>query len=120
MEQLRAGSDLSTPQRVERIARRYIDSQSYHLASRVFIVDVAGGQPVTNESRILERELERKGQEHAPGEEKRPARRVPDRLLGAPAGLATVSIEEAGKLRMVTRPIDYEGRRVARCTSPIR
>ena len=67
-EQLRAGSDLSTPQRVERIARRYIDSQSYHPASRVFIVDVAGGQPVTNESRILERELERK-QEHAPGEE---------------------------------------------------
>ena len=40
MGQLRAGSDLSTPQRVERIARRYIDSQSYHLASRVFIVDV--------------------------------------------------------------------------------
>ena len=64
--------------------------------------------------RILERELERKGQEHAPGEEEEAGEeeQVPDRLLGAPAGLATVSIEEAGKLRMVTRPIDYEGRRV--------
>ena len=113
-EQLRAGSDLSTPQRVERVARRFIDSQSYHPASRVFIVDVAGGQPVTNESRILERELEREGQEHAPGEEDEAGeeQEVSDRLLGAPEGLATASVEEAGKLRMLTRPIDYEGRRV--------
>lgn len=107
-DQLRSRRDLSTPRRVERVARRFIASQSYHPASRVFIVDVAGGRPVTNQSRILERELEHEERDDGSGEEEEP----PDRLLGAPDGLATVSIEEAGRMRVVTQPIDSEGRRV--------
>ena len=107
-QQLRRGGDLSTPSRVERVARRFIDSQSYHPASRVFIVDVAGGRPVTNHPDILERELEREEREEESGEEEE----LPDGLVDAPGGVATVSVEEAGKMRVVTRPIDYEGRRV--------
>ena len=107
-EQLRGRSDLSTPRQVERTARRFIASQRYHPDSRIFIIDVAGGRPVTNQPRILERELEREEREEESGEQEG----VPDGLVDAPDGLATVSIEEAGKMRVVTQPIDYEGRRV--------
>ena len=110
-EQLRGRSDLSTPRRVERTARRFIASQSYHPDSRIFIIDVAGGRPVTNQPRILERELEREEREEHE-EESGEQEGVPDGLVDAPEGLATVSIEEAGKMRVVTQPIDYEGRRV--------
>jgi hypothetical protein len=57
--QLRASTELSSPQDVERFAQRFIDSQSYHPASRVFVVDVAGGEPVTNHPQILEQEQAR-------------------------------------------------------------
>ena len=103
-EQLRHGSELSTPRRVERAARRFIDSQSYHPASRVFIVEVAGGRPVTNHPDILQGELERE----EPSEDDE----GPEDLLNAPEGLATVSVEDAGRLRVVTRQIDFDGQRV--------
>jgi two-component system OmpR family sensor kinase len=107
-QQISGGSDLSTPGRVERVARRFIDSQSYHPASRVFLIDVAGGQPVTNHSEVLERELERGERDEESGAEEE----LPDGLVSAPVGVASVSVEEAGKMRVVTRPIDYGGRRV--------
>jgi two-component system, OmpR family, sensor kinase len=107
-EQLSRESDLSTPSRVERTARRFIASQSYHPASRVFLIDVAGGQAVTNHPDILERELEREEREEESGQEEE----LPDGLVDAPEGVATVSVEEAGKMRIVTEPIDYQGERV--------
>ncbi len=107
-EQFSRGSDLSTPSRVERTARRFIDSQSYHPASRIFLIDVAGGRPVTNHPDILERELEREEREERSGEEEE----LPDGLVDAPEGVATVSVEEAGQMRIVTEPIDYQGERV--------
>ena len=57
-DQLRAGTDLSTPAAVEQTARRFLDAQRYHPAARIFIIDVAGGTPVTNQPRILQQELE--------------------------------------------------------------
>ena len=100
--QLRAGAELSTPDAVDRLAERFIDSQSYHPASRVFVVDVVGGEPVTNHPRILEREEAREHRDE--GHE--------DGLLDAPEGLATVSVEEAGRMRVLTRAIRDDGRRV--------
>ena len=41
-DQLRAGSDVSTPRALERTARRFIAAQRYHAASRIFVVDVVG------------------------------------------------------------------------------
>ena len=68
MGRLRAGTELSMPDDVERLAQRFIDSQSYHPASRVFVVDVAGTEPVTNQPRILDEEQAR---EHERGGRRR-------------------------------------------------
>ena len=107
-EQLRGAADVSTPAGLERVARRYIDSRGYHPASRVFVVDVAGGRPQTSHSSILADELEREQEEDAAHE----AAELRDGILGAPQGLATVSVEEAGRMRVLTRPIEAGGRRV--------
>ena len=59
----RAAAELSTPDDAQRFAQRFIDSQSYHPASRVFVVDVAGAEPVTNQPRILDEEEAREHEE---------------------------------------------------------
>ena len=92
---------------LERFAQRFIDSQSYHPASRIFLVDVAGGEPVTSHPRILEREEAREHEGEAEEEDE-----LVDGLLDAPAGLADVSVEEAGRMRVLTRPITDGGRRL--------
>ena len=43
-DRVRAAAELSAPEDVERFAQGFIESQSYHPASRVFIVDVAGAE----------------------------------------------------------------------------
>jgi signal transduction histidine kinase len=106
-DHLRARTTLSGAGDVERLAQRYIDSQSYHPASRVFVVDVAGGAPVTNHPRILEREQAR---EHEGESEE--ADEVVDGLLRAPPGLSDASVEEAGRMRVLTRSIREDGRRL--------
>jgi signal transduction histidine kinase len=100
---LRAGQDLSTPTDVAAIAQRYIGQQSYLPASRVFVVDVAGGQPVTNNPRVL-------GDE--PEDEAEDDRELRDSLTGAPDGLATVDVEDLGEMRVATQAIEEDGRRV--------
>ncbi len=78
-EQLRAGADLSTPAAVERTARRFIAAQRYHPASRIFVIDVAGGTPVTNQPRILQRELEDDDEAQATSGARRDRRRARSR-----------------------------------------
>ena len=106
-DRLRAGDQLARPGDVEALAQRFIDTQSYHPASRVFVVDVAGGEPVTNHPQILEKEQARE-KEGAPEEEDE----LVDGLLRAPAGLSDVAVEEAGRMRVLTRPITDGGRKV--------
>jgi signal transduction histidine kinase len=103
-DQLRAGAELSSADDVERFAQRFIASQSYHPASRVFVVDVSGGQPVTNHPRILEQEQTREHEGEPEQEEE-----LVDGLLEAPVGLSDVSVEEAGRMRVLTRPIRKDG-----------
>jgi two-component system OmpR family sensor kinase len=104
-ERLRAHADLSTPAAVERVARRFIDSQAYHPASRIFVVEVAGGQPVTNHASILADELARQGVSKGDDD-------GPDDLLDAPEGISTVPVEEVGRMRVLTRAIQSGSRRV--------
>jgi signal transduction histidine kinase len=106
-DQLRAGTELSSPDDVERFAQRFIDSQSYHPASRVFVVDVAGGEPVTNHPQILEQEQARE-HESEPEEQDE----LVDGLLQAPVGLSDVSVEEAGRMRVLTQPIADDGQQI--------
>lgn len=108
-DQLRAGADLSTPAAVTRLARRFIDAQRYHPAARVFIVDVAGDAPVTNQPRILAGEVERERHEHSrAGTVTGTGRGV----IRTSVGLADASVPEAGRMRVLTRPITDHGRRV--------
>ena len=73
----------------------------------MFVVDVAGGEPVTNHPRILEQE---QTQEHE-GEPEQEDELV-DGLLQAPVGLSDASVEEAGRMRVLTRPIRDDGRQI--------
>ena len=105
-DQLRAAAQLSAPDDVERFARQFIDDQSYHPASRVFVVAVAGAEPVTNQPRILYEEAREREEDGDEPEEHS------DGLLDAPIGLSDVSVEEAGRMRVLTRPITSAGRRI--------
>lgn len=104
--QLRAGRTLSTPRAVEQAAREFIASQDYHPASRVFIVTVVGGRPVTNEPRIVGRDLAHERAETSP------QAGPPDRLRAAPDGLGTLPVEGLGRMRVLSEPIEEAGRRV--------
>jgi two-component system, OmpR family, sensor kinase len=106
------GKDLSTPRAVERVARQFIASQSYHPESRIFVIDVAGASTVTNHQSIVHGELER---ERTGGDERSEEAHegAGDGLLDSPPGLATVSAEEAGRLRVETHPIVRDGRTIA-------
>jgi signal transduction histidine kinase len=114
-DQLRAGAELASAGDVEQFAQRFIDSQSYHPASRIFVVDVAGGEPVTNHRQILEQEQEQEHEHEHEGEgegESDEQDEVVDGLLSAPVGLSDVSVEEAGRMRVLTQPIVEDGRRL--------
>jgi signal transduction histidine kinase len=106
-DQLSAGAQLSTAADLERLGQRYIASQSYHPASRIFVVDVAGGEAVTSHPRILEQEEAREHDGDAEEESE-----LVDGLVHAPAGLSDVAVEEAGRMRVAAHPIEHDGRRL--------
>src|SRR6478752_4350106 len=105
-DRLRAAGQLSAPDDVERFARQFIDEQGYHAASRVFVVEVAGAGPVTNQPRILSAEA-REREEDVDGHEGHPGG-----LQDAPIGLSDVAVEEAGQMRVLTQPIVSLGQRI--------
>jgi hypothetical protein len=45
-------------QELARKARSFIAGQRYHPESRIFLIEVAGGPDVTNEKKVVEREVE--------------------------------------------------------------
>jgi signal transduction histidine kinase len=104
---LRASADLSTPAGVTRLAQRFLAAQRYHPAARVFIIDVAGGAPVTTEPDVLD-ELEH---EHHEGDGE-PVTGTGRGVISAPVGLSTADVADAGRLRVLTQPIDNHGERV--------
>lgn len=103
--QMRAGRHLSTPGAVEQAAHGFIAAQRYHPASRIFVIDVAGGTPVSNQPRILEREREEEHQTVAQAGRG-------GGVIDAAEGITTADVHEAGRVRVLTRPINEQGRRV--------
>ena len=96
-----SGADLSSPAAVEQTARRFIASQSYHAESLINVVQVNGGQAITNNAEILAREERR---DEGAGR--------PVGLLDSPTGISTASVAEAGTMRVLAQPIVSAGRRV--------
>ncbi len=105
--------------RLEAASRRFVQGQAYHPESRIFAIQVAGGTEVTNQREIVENELEDErreeqeegGQRDEEGESDASGGATPG-LLDSPEGLATVSTEETGKLRVLTEPLELNGRQV--------
>ena len=92
-------ADLRTPAGVARAARRFIAGQRYHPESRIFVVAVYGGPTVSNHPGIVHGEKAREARTHEGREG------AGDSLLDAPPGLATVTAEATGRLRVETYPI---------------
>ena len=88
------------PATIAASVRRYIATQTaFGASARLFVVRVGGGPVVTNEP-----ELVRVG-----GDDTADAIRI----RNAPLGYATLDLHEAGKTRLLTRPIVRGTRRVA-------
>ena len=102
--------------KLERASRAFVTGQRYHPESRIFAIDVEGESEVTNQSKIVESERAEEASEggddsgEVEGADETAGRGAT--LLSAPAGLATVSSEEAGQLRVLTKPLVVDGRRV--------
>ena len=92
--QFTAGADLSTPAALERAARRFIAGQRYHAEALVTAVQVNGGRTVSSDPELVGREEDR---EQSPG--------APEGLFGAPPGLSTATVAEAGPMRVLVAPI---------------
>ena len=99
--QATAGADLSTAQSLQHAAQRFISAQRYHAEALIIALQIDRGRTVTNDPELLMREEAR---EHSPHEVRG--------LLDAPTGLSTAVVAEAGNMRVLTVPIDYQGRRV--------
>ncbi len=99
--------EVSSPAQLERAAKRFIRSQGYHPASRIFVIEVAGKREVTNQGDVVRHEVERDSDEpNDHGAEGRPT------LLDAPLGLVTVTTDETGRLRLYSHGIEGGGRRL--------
>ena len=106
-DQLRGSADLSTPAALTTTAKRFLAAQRYHPAARIFIIDVAGGAPVTNQADVLAVEAEREREAGRPR-----AAGTGRGVLAVPGRLSTVDVAEAGRLRVLSDPITDHGRRV--------
>jgi two-component system, OmpR family, sensor kinase len=96
-----ARADLSTSTALERTARRFIASQRYHAESLINVVQVNGGQTVSNNPDVVARE---EGRSEGSG--------GPIGLLNSPPGISTASVAEAGSMRVLAQPVDYHGRQI--------
>ncbi|MEA2422929.1 MAG: two-component system, OmpR family, sensor kinase, partial [Thermoleophilaceae bacterium] len=72
-----------------------------HPESRIYVIDIRGAPTVTNDLGVIEQERARERTAHRSEAHEGKG----DGLLDAPTGLATVTAEEAGRLRVDSYPI---------------
>ena len=99
--QFTAGADISTPPTLRRTARRFIAGQRYHAEALVTAVQVNGAGTVSSDPELVGREDDR---EQTPG--------GPEGLFGAPPGLSTATVGEAGRMRVLVQQIVGDRRAV--------
>jgi two-component system, OmpR family, sensor kinase len=113
-----AFSTQAVPRRAQRPAtiaasvRRYLATQpAFGESARLFVVRVSGGPIVTNEPELVARD----DRDQADESIQQRAREATDAggIRAAPLGYATFNLTEAGRLRLLTRPIVRTGRTVA-------
>jgi two-component system, OmpR family, sensor kinase len=82
---------------LEQTAARFLAGQRYHAASLIVFVQLAGGRSVSNDPELVAREEARGG---------------PDSMLHSPPGLATATVAEAGRVRVLSQAIEDGGTRI--------
>ncbi len=90
------GQRVSTAAALKQAAQRFVAAQRYHAESQIVVVQTAAGHTISNDAEVVANErgsLERG-------------------LLASEPGLRTVSVPEAGSMRILTVPVDQGGRRL--------
>ena len=122
-EQEVPAGDWAEPPVLEAASQRFVNGQQYHPESRIFVIEVAGQPTVTNQQEIVEREAkeEASGGSEDAGEQEGEEDEHGAGLLRTPEGLATVSNEETGRLRVITQPLVVDGRQAGtfRAAAPL-
>jgi two-component system, OmpR family, sensor kinase len=99
--QASAAADARTPTQLHRRAEAFVQSQSYHPASRIFAISVESNPIVTNQESLVSREL---GEDDEEPDELRGV----IGLLNAPRGLSTVGSGD-DQVRVLSEPIRANG-----------
>jgi two-component system, OmpR family, sensor kinase len=98
----------STPARLQTGAQGFVANQRYHPEARIFLISPTGLPPVTNQERIVDEELANPQSERSESDEDEAGYGIVD----APNGLANVSTDETGRLRVLSVPIVSGGANV--------
>jgi two-component system, OmpR family, sensor kinase len=85
---------------------RFVAGQRYHPEARIYLISPQGLPPVTNQARIVNEELaeNRSGGENGEADS--------GGIVAAGEGLTTISTDETGSLRVLTRPVVANGAQV--------
>jgi two-component system OmpR family sensor kinase len=112
-----ASAGVRTPAQLRARSERFLRSQRYHAKSRIFLIEVRGGPPVTNQQEVVERDIENER-----GRDSGHERSEAGRLMSAPPGLSNASMPETGGLRVLTEPVVREGHELGtfRVADPLR
>ncbi len=90
---------------LQKRAREFVDSQAYHPDSRIFAIQIgAGDDVVTNSEELIESELGRE----EPGEATPGV--TESGILSARAGFDTVSAGDEADVRVLSQPVQIDGR----------
>src|SRR2546423_11358255 len=95
------------PARFRVASERFVAGQRYHPEARIYLISPVGLPPVTNQTRIVNEEL---ADSHAGNSESGEA--GAGGIVSAGDGLATISTDETGKLRVLTQPVIVDGNRI--------
>src|SRR3954447_5454809 len=101
-----ASGRVSDPASLRAASERFVAGQRYHPEARIYVVSPPGVPPVTNQTRIVDEELSesRSGGENGEADA--------GGIVSTGEGLTTISTDETGKLRVLTKPIVLGGARI--------
>jgi signal transduction histidine kinase len=101
-----ASGRVSDPASLRAASERFVAGQRYHPEARIYVVSPPGVPPVTNQTRIVDEELSesRSGGENGEADA--------GGIVSTEEGLTTISTDETGKLRVLTKPIVLGGARI--------
>jgi heavy metal sensor kinase len=101
-----SGNRVTDPASLGAASDHFVTGQRYHPEARIYLITPQGRAPVTNQTRIVNEELTegRSGGESGEADA--------GGIVNAGDGLTTISTDETGKLRVLTKPVIVNGNRV--------